>query len=97
MLAALHVKKSGSLIARPKLKSVFNSTSKAHPGADYVMNKANPWYVGGRLEGCSCPRTMTSALCGSLRLNCGRNLPDWAGAGSSPSRPAIPCTAPIRN
>ena len=43
-----------SLAAGPRGGSqggVRNSTSKAHPGADYAMNKANPWYVGGRIEG----------------------------------------------
>src|SRR4029077_8168916 len=36
-------------------KAVFNSTSKAHPGADYAMNKANPWYVGGKIESLQLP------------------------------------------
>jgi len=36
-------------------KSVFGTTSKAHPGADYTQNKANPWYVGGTLEGLQLP------------------------------------------
>jgi sulfate adenylyltransferase len=35
--------------------AVFKSTSKAHPGADYTMNKSNPWYVGGRIEGLQAP------------------------------------------
>ena len=48
-------KKSGSPTATAEAKAVFNSTSKAHPGADYTMNKANPWYVGGRIEGLQGP------------------------------------------
>jgi sulfate adenylyltransferase len=35
---------------RAEAKAVFNSTSAAHPGADYVINKSNPWYVGGKIE-----------------------------------------------
>ncbi|HYK50900.1 MAG TPA: hypothetical protein VEU94_14325, partial [Terriglobales bacterium] len=55
MLAALHVEDVWQPDRKAEAQSVFNSTSKAHPGADYVMNKANPWYVGGRLEGMQMP------------------------------------------
>jgi len=34
---------------------VFGSTSSAHPGADYAINKSNPWYVGGSLQGVQPP------------------------------------------
>ena len=51
MLAVLHVEDVWQPDRKAEAQAVFNSTSKAHPGADYVMNKANPWYVGGRLEG----------------------------------------------
>src|SRR5207245_8990832 len=36
---------------KAETESVFKSTSNAHPGVDYVLNKANPSYVGGRIEG----------------------------------------------
>ena len=55
MLAVLHVEDVWQPDRKAEAKAVFNSTSKAHPGADYAMNKANPWYVGGRLEGTQAP------------------------------------------
>ena len=36
-------------------KSSFGTNSKLHPGADYAQNKANPWYLGGKLEGLQLP------------------------------------------
>jgi sulfate adenylyltransferase len=55
MLAVLHVEDVWQPDRSAEAKAVFNSTSKAHPGADYTINKANPWYVGGRLEGTQAP------------------------------------------
>ncbi len=55
MLAVLHVEEVWQPDRKAEAHAVFNSTSKAHPGADYVMNKANPWYVGGRVEGLQMP------------------------------------------
>jgi sulfate adenylyltransferase len=55
MLAVLHVEDVWQPDRAAEAKSVFGSTSKAHPGADYVMNRANPWYIGGRLEGLQLP------------------------------------------
>ena len=55
MLAVLHVEDVWQPDRKAEAKAVFNSTSAAHPGADYVMNKANPWYIGGRLEGAQAP------------------------------------------
>jgi sulfate adenylyltransferase len=55
MLAVLHVEEIWQPDRKAEAQAVFNSTSKAHPGADYVMNKANPWYVGGRVEGLQMP------------------------------------------
>jgi sulfate adenylyltransferase len=40
---------------KAEAKAVFASTSAAHPGADYAINKANPWYVGGKIEGTQIP------------------------------------------
>ncbi len=51
MLAVLHVEEVWQPDRAAEAKAVFNSTSKAHPGANYAMNLANPWYVGGRVEG----------------------------------------------
>ena len=55
MLAVLDVEDVWQPDRSAEAKSVFGTASKAHPGADYAMNKANPWYVGGRLEGLQIP------------------------------------------
>ena len=55
MLAVLHVEEVWQPDRAAEAKAVFNSTSKAHPGANYAMNMANPWYVGGRIEGLQAP------------------------------------------
>jgi sulfate adenylyltransferase len=55
MLAVLSVEDVWQPDRAAEAKAVFNSTSVAHPGADYAMNKSNPWYVGGTLEGLQMP------------------------------------------
>lgn len=55
MLAVLDVEDVWQPDRQAEAESVFGSSSKLHPGADYVLNKANPWYVGGRLEGLQLP------------------------------------------
>ena len=55
MLAVLNVEDVWQPDRSAEAKSVFGTTSKAHPGADYAINQANPWYVGGRLEGLQVP------------------------------------------
>jgi len=45
MLAVLHVEEVWQPDRKAETKAVFASTSSAHPGADYAINKANPWYV----------------------------------------------------
>jgi sulfate adenylyltransferase len=55
MLAVLRVEDVWHPDRAAEAKSVFETTSKAHPGSDYVQNKANPWYVGGTLEGLQMP------------------------------------------
>jgi sulfate adenylyltransferase len=55
MLAVLSVEDIWQPDRAAEAKAVFNSTSAAHPGADYAMNKSNPWYVGGSLEGLQMP------------------------------------------
>src|SRR5256885_15764837 len=49
MLAVLHVEEGWQPDRQAEAKAVFNSTSKAHPGANYAINQSNPWYVGGRV------------------------------------------------
>jgi sulfate adenylyltransferase len=55
MIAVLSVEDVWQADRAAEAKSVFGTTSKAHPGADYAMNKSNPWYVGGKLEGLQHP------------------------------------------
>ncbi len=55
MLAVLHVDEVWQPDRKAEAEAVFKSTSSAHPGADYLLNKSNPWYVGGRLEGTQTP------------------------------------------
>jgi len=55
MLAVVHVDEIWQPDRQAEAKAVFNTTSKLHPGADYAVNKANPWYVGGKLEGLQLP------------------------------------------
>jgi sulfate adenylyltransferase len=50
MLAVLHVEDVWQPDRKAEAQSVFGSTSAAHPGADYAINKSNPWYVGGKIE-----------------------------------------------
>jgi sulfate adenylyltransferase len=55
MLALLHVEEVWKPDRREEGQAVFNTTSLAHPGVDYVLKKSNPWYIGGRLEGVQAP------------------------------------------
>src|SRR4051812_19550417 len=55
MLAVLDVEEVWQPDRKAEAEAVFGSTSAAHPGADFAMNKSNPWYVGGKLEGVQAP------------------------------------------
>ena len=55
MLAVLSVQEVWQPDRAAEAKSVFGTTSAAHPGADFVMNRSHPWYVGGTLEGLQLP------------------------------------------
>ncbi|MEP7072405.1 MAG: bifunctional sulfate adenylyltransferase/adenylylsulfate kinase, partial [Verrucomicrobiota bacterium] len=55
MLALLHVEDIWQADRKAEAKAVFNTESTVHPGVSYLLNKANPWYVGGRLEGVQSP------------------------------------------
>jgi sulfate adenylyltransferase len=55
MLAVLHVEEIWQPDRKAEAQSVFGTTSTVHPGVDYLLNKSNPWYVGGRLEGLQMP------------------------------------------
>jgi sulfate adenylyltransferase len=55
MLAALHVEDVWAPDRTAEADAVFKSTSKAHPGADHVINRSHPYYIGGRIEGVHAP------------------------------------------
>jgi sulfate adenylyltransferase len=55
MLAVLQVEEVWQPDKKDEAQSVFNTTSAVHPGVDYLLNKAHPWYVGGRVEGLQTP------------------------------------------
>ena len=51
MLAVLHVEDVWQPDREAEAAAAFGTTSTAHPGVDYLLNKSYPWYVGGRIEG----------------------------------------------
>ena len=51
MIAVVHVEDLWQPDRKAEAQAVFATTSATHPGADYAINKANPWYVGGLIEG----------------------------------------------
>lgn len=55
MIAVLHVEDVWQPDRQAEAKAVFGTTSTAHPGVDYLVNRGNPWYVGGTLEGLQAP------------------------------------------
>jgi sulfate adenylyltransferase len=55
MLAVLNVEEVWQADRKAEAEAVFGSSSAAHPGADYAINRSNPWYVGGKLEGTQIP------------------------------------------
>ncbi len=55
MLALLNVEDVWQPNHEAEAQAVFGTTSTAHPGVAHLLQKANPWYVGGRLEGVRLP------------------------------------------
>ncbi|HMC74326.1 MAG TPA: sulfate adenylyltransferase, partial [Terriglobales bacterium] len=55
MLAVLHVEEIWQPDRAAEAKAVFGTNSAAHPGVDYLLNKGNSWYVGGKVEGMQQP------------------------------------------
>src|SRR5215813_13467373 len=55
MLAVLHVEDVWQPDRKAEAEAVFNTTSPLHPGVNYLLNKENPWYAGGRIEGLQPP------------------------------------------
>jgi sulfate adenylyltransferase len=55
MLAVLHVEEVWQPDRKGEAESVFGTASTVHPGVDYLLNRGNGWYVGGKLEGVQDP------------------------------------------
>ena len=55
MLAALNVEDVWKPDREAEAKAVFGTTSTTHPGVAYLLRQANPYYVGGWLEGVRLP------------------------------------------
>jgi sulfate adenylyltransferase len=78
MIAILHVEDVWQPDRQAEGKAVFGTTSNAHPGVAYLMNRSNPWYVGGRLEGLQLPSHYDFK---ALRLTPAQLRADFANAG----------------
>ncbi len=55
MVAVLNVEEVWQPDRQAEAKAVFGTTSTVHPGVDYLLNKGNGWYVGGKIEGLQAP------------------------------------------
>jgi sulfate adenylyltransferase len=55
MVAVLHVEEVWQPDRQAEAKAVFGTASAVHPGVDYLLNRGNGWYVGGKLEGVQDP------------------------------------------
>ncbi|MEJ2368734.1 MAG: bifunctional sulfate adenylyltransferase/adenylylsulfate kinase [Acidobacteriota bacterium] len=55
MLAALEVEDIWTPDRKAEAAAVFGTENPDHPGVNYLLNKANPVYVGGTLKGIQLP------------------------------------------
>ena len=55
MLAALRVTEVWQPDRVVEAETVFATTDATHPGVDHLLNRTNPWYVAGTLEGLQLP------------------------------------------
>jgi sulfate adenylyltransferase len=55
MLAVLHVEETYRPDLEAEARSVFGSTDQSHPGVAHLLQRTNPVYVGGRVEGLQLP------------------------------------------
>jgi sulfate adenylyltransferase len=55
MLAALHVEEIFEPDGVEEAKAVFGTDNREHPGVAHTVDRSNPYYVGGRLEGLQLP------------------------------------------
>jgi len=55
MLAALRVDEVFQPDRKAEAKAVFGTDNPEHPGVAHTVNRSNPYYVGGRIEGLQLP------------------------------------------
>ena len=55
MLAALHVENLWEPDRAAEAQAVFGTGNVEHPGVAYLLNKANPVYIGGKIEALQHP------------------------------------------
>jgi sulfate adenylyltransferase len=55
MLAVLHVEERWTPDRSAEAEAVYRTTNTEHPGVAHVLNRTNPVYVAGRLEGVEAP------------------------------------------
>jgi len=55
MLAALHVEEAWQPDLGAEAKAVFGTDNREHPGVAHLLDRAHPFYVGGRLDGLQHP------------------------------------------
>jgi sulfate adenylyltransferase len=55
MLAVLYVEDVWQPDHKAEAQAVFGTTSTAHPGVDYLVNRGHHWYVGGQVEALQLP------------------------------------------
>jgi sulfate adenylyltransferase len=55
MLAALNISEIWEPDREAEAKEVFGTSSTDHPGVAHLLQRSNPFYVGGRIEGLQAP------------------------------------------
>jgi len=55
MLAALHVEEMWKADPLAEAELVYRTTSRRHPGVEYLCKQTHPWYVGGKIDGIRLP------------------------------------------
>jgi sulfate adenylyltransferase len=55
MLAVLHIEEKWTPDRAKEAQQVFATTDEKHPGVNYLLNRTNPVYVSGRVEGVEAP------------------------------------------
>ncbi len=55
-LAVLDVEDIWAPDKKAEANLVFNTDDELHPGVDYLLNKTNQYYIGGKIAGLELPR-----------------------------------------